>query len=255
RLQDDRLRVLRGADGGGRRAVRPQGGLPRPRHLHRAAVDPVLADGRGRRAGEPARRPLRRGVRGPPARADLRGARPAARRGGDPPRGVRRRRRGRGGPGRRPVRQAAGPRARHLRADPRALHPVRAARHLRPLDEDQGVLLAVPALQGRHLQAPEDLHALGPPAVSLLAVEDLAINFGGVQALDGVTFEVEAGQVFTIIGPNGAGKTTIFNLVSRIYDPTRGRVRLGGEDITPLPPHEIAPRGHARTFHNIHLFA
>jgi len=90
--------------------------------------------------------------------------------------------------------------------------------------------------------------------VSLLAVEDLAINFGGVQALDGVTFEVEAGQVFTIIGPNGAGKTTIFNLVSRIYDPTRGRLRLRGEDITRLPPHEIARRGIARTFQNIELF-
>jgi branched-chain amino acid transport system ATP-binding protein len=73
-------------------------------------------------------------------------------------------------------------------------------------------------------------------------------------ALDGVSFEVEPGHVFTIIGPNGAGKTTIFNLVSRIYDPTRGRVIFRGEDITRVPPHEIARRGIARTFQNIELF-
>jgi branched-chain amino acid transport system ATP-binding protein len=90
--------------------------------------------------------------------------------------------------------------------------------------------------------------------VSFLQAEDLAINFGGVRALDGVSFEVEAGEVFTIIGPNGAGKTTIFNLVSRIYDPTRGRLVFDGEDITRVPPHEIARRGIARTFQNIELF-
>jgi len=90
--------------------------------------------------------------------------------------------------------------------------------------------------------------------MSLFEARELAINFGGVQALDGVSFEVEPGHVFTIIGPNGAGKTTIFNLVSRIYDPTRGRVIFRGEDITRVPPHEIARRGIARTFQNIELF-
>jgi branched-chain amino acid transport system ATP-binding protein len=90
--------------------------------------------------------------------------------------------------------------------------------------------------------------------MSLFEARELAINFGGVQALDGVSFEVEPGQVFTIIGPNGAGKTTIFNLVSRIYDPTRGQVIFRGEDITRVPPHEIARRGIARTFQNIELF-
>jgi branched-chain amino acid transport system ATP-binding protein len=69
-----------------------------------------------------------------------------------------------------------------------------------------------------------------------------------------VTFEVEPGQVFTIIGPNGAGKTTIFNLVSRIYDSTQGRLIFRDEDITRVPPHEIARRGIARTFQNIELF-
>jgi branched-chain amino acid transport system ATP-binding protein len=90
--------------------------------------------------------------------------------------------------------------------------------------------------------------------MSLFTAEDLAINFGGIRALDGVSFEVEAGQVFTIIGPNGAGKTTIFNLVSRIYDASQGRLLFRGEDITRVPPHEIARRGIARTFQNIELF-
>jgi len=90
--------------------------------------------------------------------------------------------------------------------------------------------------------------------VSLLHVEDLAINFGGISALGGVSFDVEAGSVFTIIGPNGAGKTTIFNLLSRIYDPTRGRMVFQGEDVTRVPPHDIARRGVARTFQNIELF-
>jgi len=90
--------------------------------------------------------------------------------------------------------------------------------------------------------------------VSLLSVEELAINFGGISALAGISFDVEAGSVFTIIGPNGAGKTTIFNLLSRIYEPTRGRMVFQGEDITRVPPHDIARRGIARTFQNIELF-
>jgi len=90
--------------------------------------------------------------------------------------------------------------------------------------------------------------------VTFFAARELAINFGGVQALDGVSFEVEPGEVFTIIGPNGAGKTTIFNLISRIYDPTRGALLFRDEDITRVPPHDIARRGIARTFQNIELF-
>jgi branched-chain amino acid transport system ATP-binding protein len=90
--------------------------------------------------------------------------------------------------------------------------------------------------------------------MSLLTVEDLAINFGGISALAGVSFAVEPGQVLTIIGPNGAGKTTIFNLLSRIYEPTRGRLVFCDDDITSVPAHEIARRGIARTFQNIELF-
>ncbi|HYE89398.1 MAG TPA: ABC transporter ATP-binding protein [Terriglobales bacterium] len=88
----------------------------------------------------------------------------------------------------------------------------------------------------------------------LFVADDLQINFGGIRAVDGVSFAVEPGQVFTIIGPNGAGKTTIFNLVSRIYDSSAGRMLFAGEDITRVPPHEIARRGIARTFQNIELF-
>ena len=90
--------------------------------------------------------------------------------------------------------------------------------------------------------------------MTLFAADELVVNFGGIRAVDGVSFDVEAGQVFTIIGPNGAGKTTIFNLISRIYDPTQGRLLFRGEDITRVPPHEIARRGIARTFQNIELF-
>jgi len=84
--------------------------------------------------------------------------------------------------------------------------------------------------------------------------ENLAIHFGGIKAVDGVNFEVEKGQVFSIIGPNGAGKTTIFNLISRIYDPSEGRLVFEDEEITRVAPHRIAKLGIARTFQNIELF-
>ena len=90
--------------------------------------------------------------------------------------------------------------------------------------------------------------------MSLFQAENLSINFGGIKAVDGVTFDVAPGEVFTIIGPNGAGKTTIFNLVSRIYEPSGGKLTFAGRDITNVPPHLIASLGIARTFQNIELF-
>jgi branched-chain amino acid transport system ATP-binding protein len=90
--------------------------------------------------------------------------------------------------------------------------------------------------------------------MSLLQVEGLSIHFGGVKAVDNISFTVEPGEVFTIVGPNGAGKSTIFNLISRLYEPTAGRIVFDGREITRLPAHDIAGIGIARTFQNIELF-
>lgn len=90
--------------------------------------------------------------------------------------------------------------------------------------------------------------------MTILQAQDLAINFGGIKAVDGITFDVSKGEIFTIIGPNGAGKTTIFNLISRIYQATGGTLVFDGDDITRMPPHRIAGRGIARTFQNVELF-
>ena len=90
--------------------------------------------------------------------------------------------------------------------------------------------------------------------MTLLAADNVSISFGGVQAVRDVSFEVAAGQVYSIIGPNGAGKTTLFNLVSRIYDVDAGSISFNGEPITWVPPHQVAERGIARTFQNTELF-
>jgi branched-chain amino acid transport system ATP-binding protein len=90
--------------------------------------------------------------------------------------------------------------------------------------------------------------------MTLLATEHLSIAFGGVRALDNVSLEVAAGVVFSIIGPNGAGKTTLFNLVSGLYAPDTGSVRLAEEDVTGLAPEALARRGLSRTFQNLQIF-
>ena len=90
--------------------------------------------------------------------------------------------------------------------------------------------------------------------MSLLSATDLSVHFGGVKAVQEVSFDVEPGEVFSIVGPNGAVKTTIFNLVSRIYDVIYGQVFFDGEDITQVPTHRIAELGIARTFQNTELF-
>ncbi|MDE0368471.1 MAG: ABC transporter ATP-binding protein [Gammaproteobacteria bacterium] len=90
--------------------------------------------------------------------------------------------------------------------------------------------------------------------MTLLAANGISVSFGGVKAVQEVSFAVEPGQVFSIVGPNGAGKTTIFNLVSRIHDVDHGSIVFDGRDITGVPAHAIAELGIARTFQNTELF-
>ncbi len=89
---------------------------------------------------------------------------------------------------------------------------------------------------------------------ALLSAKNLSVRFGGVLAVNNVSFEVRRGEVFTLIGPNGAGKTTVFNLISRIYTPTTGTIAFNGQQLTQQPAHRIASLGIARTFQNIELF-
>lgn len=90
--------------------------------------------------------------------------------------------------------------------------------------------------------------------MSLFKAEDISISFGGLTALNRVSFEVKLGEVFSIIGPNGAGKTTIFNCINRYYDLDEGRFIFKDKDITRISPHVVAEMGIARTFQNIELF-
>jgi branched-chain amino acid transport system ATP-binding protein len=91
-------------------------------------------------------------------------------------------------------------------------------------------------------------------ATPLLSARDLQVRFGGVLAVNKVSFDVQRGEVFTIIGPNGAGKTTVFNLISRIYVPTAGSIEFEGQKLSEVPPYRVAEMGIARTFQNIELF-
>ena len=90
--------------------------------------------------------------------------------------------------------------------------------------------------------------------MSLLHVQDISVRFGGIVALDGLSFDIDEGQICGLIGPNGAGKTTMFNVVSRIYQPSSGRLVYRGENLLDVPAHGIARRGIARTFQNLALF-
>ena len=89
----------------------------------------------------------------------------------------------------------------------------------------------------------------------LLQVTDLSMRFGGLLAVDGVSFQVEEQEILAIIGPNGAGKTTLFNCVSGFYRPTSGSILLAGNEIAAMASHHIARRGLVRTFQNIRLFS
>lgn len=93
--------------------------------------------------------------------------------------------------------------------------------------------------------------ATGP----LLSIRDVAVHFGGILALDGVSFDVERGQIAGLIGPNGAGKTTLFNCLSRVYHVDRGTITFDGRSLLGIPRHGIAGTGIGRTFQNLALFA
>jgi branched-chain amino acid transport system ATP-binding protein len=90
--------------------------------------------------------------------------------------------------------------------------------------------------------------------MSYFRAENISLHFGGLKAVDAVSFAVEKGEILSIIGPNGAGKSSIFNLISRIYTPTSGKIFLEDQDITEVPAYGIARLGIARTFQNIELF-
>src|SRR5690349_581581 len=90
--------------------------------------------------------------------------------------------------------------------------------------------------------------------MATLSVKDVSLRFGGITALDGITFDVEPRQICGLIGPNGAGKTSLFNCVSRIYQPSSGQIMLDGDDLLAHHASGIARRGVARTFQNLGLF-
>ena len=103
-------------------------------------------------------------------------------------------------------------------------------------------------------QASPDTLKRGAKRMAHFTVENLSISFGGIKAVDSVSFEVEKNSIFSIIGPNGSGKTTIFNMISGIYKPDSGHVILDGQDMVGHRPDKIARKGIARTFQNIQLF-
>jgi branched-chain amino acid transport system ATP-binding protein len=103
-------------------------------------------------------------------------------------------------------------------------------------------------------EAAEPRPAPPAPAPALLRMTGVTLRFGGVTALDGVSFDVRPGELFAVIGPNGAGKTSIFNCINGAYRPQSGSIRLGGEELIGHSPPAIARLGVARTFQNLGLF-
>ena len=94
----------------------------------------------------------------------------------------------------------------------------------------------------------------GVQRVALLEVSDISVQFGGIRALDDLSFTLDEGQILGLIGPNGAGKTTLFNVVSRIYDPTTGSITFDGHDLLAMSAHRISRVGLYRTFQNLALW-
>jgi branched-chain amino acid transport system ATP-binding protein len=101
---------------------------------------------------------------------------------------------------------------------------------------------------------PVDGRTIMTDSMPLLSVDAVSVAFGGIVALDGLSFAVERGQIAGLIGPNGAGKTTLFNVISRLYEPTSGHITFDGHDLLTVPAHRIAQVGIARTFQNLALW-
>src|SRR6201999_1270780 len=118
--------------------------------------------------------------------------------------------------------------------------PVPAGRPERHVAEDETVVPGVSLQTADQLPPAEVLCEVGAPEMILFQADDISVRFGGIRAVDSVSFDVDEGEVFSIIGPNGAGKTTIFNLISRIYTPTSGKLILEGRDFTRTPSWQIA---------------
>src|SRR5215510_2306007 len=125
-----------------------------------------------------------------------------------------------------------------LQHNPQRCRPSRPL--VRPTRTEQGILVG--------------LWELAVHAMAMLAVRRLTKRFGGLIAVNAVTFDVEEGEILSIIGPNGAGKSTLFKLITAFLKPTNGRIAFCGEDITRLPPHLVARRGIVRTFQEPVIF-
>src|SRR6185312_1138587 len=161
-------------------------------------------------------------------------------------------RRGGGGADLRPDLGTAAPGAlvsgNHLRPDPDRLHDVRATWSVqRPAPAPKS------ATPGRVGLRPDDCKGAAM-TTPLLNIAGLTVRFGGLTAVDDLSFQVQSGQIHALIGPNGAGKSTTFNCISRYYDPTGGSIAFAGEDITHRDASEMARLGVARTFQNLELF-
>jgi branched-chain amino acid transport system ATP-binding protein len=119
-----------------------------------------------------------------------------------------------------------------------------------------GSILSAAGVERRDMMQAQQL-AQEPAATEapLLAVRDVSVVFDGIVALNGVSFDMQQGQILGLIGPNGAGKTTLFNCLSRLYQPSAGDILMEGQSILKRPPHRIAEIGIGRTFQNVALFA
>src|SRR5439155_2655548 len=226
-LQDDVVRNLGRACRHRRRAVRAQAAVHLARSVRHPPIDRPAADGRDRRTRLGARRISRR---------DLPDQHAAGHRLVE----------GSFADGGRAGAWSARPR---LRGGADRLRAVRTVGLVRPLAQGADLSADVSVLQARYVQAAEGLSEIGSVEMTevLLSARDLSVRFGGVLAVNNVSFDVRHGEVFTLIGPNGAGKTTVFNLISRIYNPSTGTLTFEGRPLTVQPPHRIAALGIART--------